>query len=580
MNCAFIDELCKLRKQSQESVDNADYFDSFKKYMHVERPVEEELRTILRKVNESNKKALVMICGSAGDGKSHLIAYFKNCDSENLLDGYETYNDATESMAPTWTAMETLEKKLAAFNDDNIFNDDEKKMIIAINLGTLNKFIESDKGANFQRLKEYVANNNIFSNYGQQSDYLENSVFQHVSFSDYQVFSLSTTGIKTGFLESLFDKVFSTNVDNPFYSKYQECSSCTMFRKCPVCHNYKFLQNKNRQKNIIQRIVEIIIEDKAIVSTREILNFIYDILVHPEFSYDELTKCSSSELRFLTRYIEWSTPMLLNEFQGISPVLDIIKEHDILKTRISDTDERTTRFHSMENIEGVFKQSTNNTPYEILCNVTNISNLGGIKSELKKVVYKFLVRLDEINDSNNSSVHKTRLRDYIIYLYNQNSGHSEKLAVLYDMTKQAIMDWDGKFDDESICIDDSNERYWILEQLSLQPYLPNIEENNLDEIYRFSPVLSIGFGKEDGECNNGKFIGIDFSMYELISDMKSGYRPTVQDKNYHADFVSYIKELIEYGNKGKRISIVSKNGENQQKAEFSKTAFGYKFKVV
>ncbi len=168
----------------------------------------------------------------------------------------------------------------------------------------------------------------------------------------------------------------------------------------------------------------------------------------------------------------------------------------------------------------------------------------------------------------------------ISYLYAQNSGHSERLAALYDMTKQAIMDWDGRFDDENICIDDSNERFWILEQLSLQPYLPTIATNDADEIQRFSPTLKIGFGKEDGQREDAKFIGIDFSMYELISDMKNGYRPTVQDKNYHADFVSYIKKLIEFGNKGKRISIVSKNGESQQKAEFSRTAFGYKFKVV
>ncbi len=580
MSCEFVAELGKLRKLSQESVDNADYFDSFKRYMHIERPVEEELRILLRTVNESNKKALVMLCGSAGDGKSHLIAYLKNSDDEKLLEGYETYNDATESSAPTLTAMDTLAEKLAAFNDDNIGIADGSKMIIAINLGTLNNFIESEKGANFKKLKEYVDSRHIFSNYGQQSGYIENSIFQHVSFSDYQVFSLTANGIKTEFLELLFDKVFSKNESNTFYDIYQKCSLCTMRKKCPVCHNYEYLQEQNRQKAIIQRIAEVVIEDKAIVSTREILNFIYDILVHPEFSFDRLTKCSSSELQFLTKYIEWSTPMLLNEFDGISPIIDVIKKHDVLKTRISDTDDRTTRFHSMENIEGIFNQSTQNTPYGVLSTVTNISNLGGIKPDLKRLVYKFLVRLDELNSKDTSNIHKTRLEEYISYLFDQNSGHSDRLGTLYDMTKQAIMDWDGQFDDENICIDDSNERYWILEQLSLQPYLPNMLVCDTNEIQRFSPVLKIGFGKEDGDSESAKYIGIDFSMYELISDMKNGYRPTVQDKNYHADFVSYIKKLIEFGNKGKRISIVSKNGELRQKAEFSKTAFGYKFKVV
>ena len=178
MPCEFVAELGKLRKLSQESVDNADYFDSFKRYMHVERPVEQELRVLLRAVNNMSNKALVMLCGSAGDGKSHLIAYLKNSDDENLLSDYETYNDATESSAPTLTAMDTLAEKLSAFNDDNILNPDGTKMIIAINLGTLNNFIESDKGSNFKKLKEYVDKNHIFSNYGQQSGYIETCKLQ------------------------------------------------------------------------------------------------------------------------------------------------------------------------------------------------------------------------------------------------------------------------------------------------------------------------------------------------------------------------------------------------------------------
>ena len=579
MSCEFVAELGKLRKLSQESVDNADYFDAFKQYMHVERPVEEELRVLLRSVNASAGKRLVMLCGSAGDGKSHLIAYMKNSDGESLLDGYETYNDATESSAPTLTAVDTLAEKLSAFNDDNIQNSDGKRMIIAINLGTLNNFIESEKGKKYTQLRQYVKQNHIFSNYGQKTGYKDDSVFQHVSFSDYQVFSLTSEGAKTDYLEKLFGKVFGIS-DSNVYTAYQKCSTCTMRKKCPVCHNYEFLQDVNRQREIIQRIIEIVIEDKAIVSTREILNLLYDILVHPEFSYDELTRCSASDLAYLTKYIEWSTPMLLNEYSGISPILDVIKSHDVLKTRIEDTDERTLRFHSLENIEEVFISSTNDTPYKILCSITDISNLGGIKPEFKKMVYKFLVRLDDLNGKGPLNYHRARLENYISLLFSQNRGKHEQLAALYDMTKQAIMNWDGQFDDDSICIDDSNEKYWILEQLSIQPCIPQTPTFDEEEIQRFSPILKIGFCKDEESEESAIYIGIDFALYELITDMKTGYRPTVQDKNYHADFVSYINELIEFGNKRKRISIVSKIGESTLKAEFSKSAFGYKFKVV
>ena len=58
------------------------------------------LSNALRKVNASGKKTLVLLCGSAGDGKSHLLSYLKNLDEEHLIDDYFVFNDATESSPP------------------------------------------------------------------------------------------------------------------------------------------------------------------------------------------------------------------------------------------------------------------------------------------------------------------------------------------------------------------------------------------------------------------------------------------------------------------------------------------------
>ena len=146
MACSFIAELSKLRKLSVESVENTTSFDEFKRYLHVLRPVETELRDLLVKINGANRKTLVLLCGSAGDGKSHLMSYLRNADQDHLLDSFEIYNDATESSAPQLTSIDTLSEKLAPFNDENYGTDDGFKMILAINLGTLNNFIESEKG--------------------------------------------------------------------------------------------------------------------------------------------------------------------------------------------------------------------------------------------------------------------------------------------------------------------------------------------------------------------------------------------------------------------------------------------------
>ena len=76
-NCELVNQLNRLRKSSSDSIDAISRFDDFKKYMHVSRRVEQDLIDILNKVNSGEKKTLVLLCGSAGDGKSHLLSFLK-----------------------------------------------------------------------------------------------------------------------------------------------------------------------------------------------------------------------------------------------------------------------------------------------------------------------------------------------------------------------------------------------------------------------------------------------------------------------------------------------------------------------
>lgn len=399
-----------------ESVENTASFDKFKKYLHVLRPVEVDLRTLLNRVNSANKKTLILLCGSAGDGKSHLISYLRNADSEHLLDTFELYND--------------------------------------------------------------------------------------------------------------------------------------------------------------------VIKDKAIVSTREILNLLYDILVHPDFDYNTMCKAATSETKYLTKYIQCTTPMLLYEFDDISPLINAIRKHDLLKDRQADMDVDMTRFHSLENIYEAFMAATANTPYAKLNDTTKIAVLGGIKAELKKLVYRFIVRTKDIKGEYPVNEQQQLFDEYLQYLYYQNSGNEKKLGKLYDATKKAIMNWDGQFDSDTICIDDSNEKFWVLEQLLIKPAIYKAQASITGEVLRFSTTLKLRYRKaNDTEIETAE-ISMDYALFEMVSAMKEGYRPTVQDKNQHADFVSFVQRIIEFGNKASRIVLVPKENEHDYKVIFEQTDFGYEFKVV
>jgi len=578
MVCRFVSELSKLRKLSMESVENTASFDAFKKYLHVLRPVESDLRNLLNKVNAVNKKTLILLCGSAGDGKSHLISYLSNADDAHLLDSFELYNDATESSAPQLTSIDTLAEKLAPFNDENCNTDDGFKMILAINLGTLNNFIESKKGKSFSALKKYVEAYDMFSTNIWPNSYHDNSVFQHVSFSDYQIFTLNDNGVGTAYLEELFEKVFRQADDNPFYKAFCSNDSCTLCQKCPVRHNFEFMLDSAHQKAVINKIVEVVIKDKAIVSTREILNLIYDLLVHPDFDYNAMCKAAASEVKYLTKYIQCTIPMLMYEFDDISPLVNTVRKHDRLKDRQAEMDVDMTRFHSLENIYETFTEATQGTPFAKLNETTQIAILGGIKSELKKLVYRFIVRIRDLKGEILDTTQQQLFDEYIQYLYWQHSGNERKLLKLYEATQRAVLNWDGKFDSDTICIDDSNDKFWVLEQLHVSP-CPYGHKPETDEVLRFSTTLKLRFKKDDSDTQTAE-ISMDYALFEMISAMREGYRPTVQDKKQHTDFVSFVQRLIEFGNKASRISLVPKDGEQSYKIVFEKNVFGYSFKVV
>ena len=140
------------------------------------------------------------------------------------------------------------------------------------------------------------------------------------------------------------------------------------------------------------------------------------------------------------------------------------------------------------------------------------------------------------------------------------------------------MSWDGKFDSDTICIDDSNNRFWVLEQLQIEP-APYMRDPEDGEVLRFSTTLKLRFQKENSDVDTAE-ISMDYALFEMISAMSEGYRPTVQDKNQHTDFVSVVQRLIEFGNKATRIILIPKDGDQSNKYIFEKKAFGYSFKVV
>lgn len=570
-NCRFVDELYRLRKSSRESIDNIEKFDDFKRYMHIVRKAEKDLKEILTSVNASGKKTLILLCGSAGDGKSHLLSYLRN--EERMLNDYLVFNDATESSEPSKTAIDTLNEELSDFSDDNLEKKGEN-IILAINLGVLSNFIESPYAENYQMLLKYVENNNILTTAINHNSYIENSYFQHVSFSDYHMYTLSNKGAEPKYIQAILNRIFGRIEENPFFSTYQaSCQICPLAQKCPVKHNYEFLMDEQVQEYIAHSLVEVIVKEKEILTTREILNYIYDILVVHRFSYKTLSDVSIIDSAFLKEYLGDISPVLMFDYEDISPVLNHLAKYDPLLERSESADELAIFYYVSPDISSEVKRVFDNTPYAVVLNQQEIIDKLNEDKTLKAQIFNILIRIESIKKGIKTD---TIYSQYITDLYYFNQGKIPKLAHLYDLVEKAVTQWCGSDSGNAICLDESRAGFTLFENIKFEPYLDDIPtKNHVTSLEQFVPSIVVKY--EDQKTKNIIELDIDYSLYELLYKLKNGYIQTANDRNNYADFISFIEKILKTGSAAEEVFVISETGK---KASVKRTKFGYRFKVV
>ena len=569
MSCEFISELRRLSKLSAEAVQNLDHFDPLKKYMHITRHTEIDFKQLLLKIAEVNHKQLVLVCGSAGDGKSHLLSYLKYSDQDRILDSYTIINDATESDAPNQTAIETLAERIAAFRDDRLNDGGPEKVVLAINLGMLNNFIDTEQSKYFGKLKQYVLNNNIFS-VAQPLPFNTDEIFQNIDISNYQLYTLTADGTRSDYLTELFEKVFGNNTCNPFYNTYiNQGSTCPHHTQCPVRHNFEFLMKEDVRKLLIQRIIEVCIKDKLVITSRDILNFIFDAVVSPDFDEKKLWNLLSNPAKFLETYISYTTPMLIFENRGTSSLIDCMTENAATSDNIEKRDCDVLDFYAADDITPIVLSELNGSEYSDILHSVGLSAIDNGRDPLKKYVYKFLRNYKKLTDSQELKADRLYL-SFVQDLYHAYAGNIKHLK------KHSIYSWNGTYGTDLICIDDSGDDYSILEQLNIRYDVA--QGSGDDEVLQFAPVIIVRFSNET-KTEQVSF-SIDYSLYRVIMAMKDGYCPTSQDRNVHADFSSGIMALSEFGTKKSRVYIVSKRKTSNMKFLLEESDFGYSFKEV
>ncbi len=580
-NECFISTLVRLKESSLEAVESSKSLSIFKKYMHTSRKVQEEFERILFEVAQSDESELILLCGSVGDGKSHLLSYY-NENYPEIMESFTIHNDSTASFYLDKPAIKSLIEVLENFSDDKL-NLTKQKLILAINLGTLNNFIEGDTDNKFKSLKKFVLEKKLLEDCSIEADHFKYEHFQYVNFADYHMYYIQDGVAKSDYIEELLNKLTSDNVNNIFFQKYSQlCSTCDTSHICPIKANFEMLKHMPIANEIIKLIIEAIIKSKLIVSTRALYNFFYEILVDRRF----INTGSAEPKKDIAKLNElfYCEALLINNIFSqaeSSELLNAICRIDPLNVRNEKLDDFVVDYNNKVDVLDIYNQQLPEMSV-YLKKIEKINFEDFNRNELKKVLLKFFIRgyylsgkkeLFEITD-------KTYLK-FVENLYYWNCGEKGKLKELYGTVKEGAFRWNGEADDNGmvVFIGEPQTRYVISQTVDVKPSLINLKKKDSNRLYQFSNTIFLRF--EDNKSSKCFEVEVDYTLYELLSKILKGYRPNMKDKNLNIKFNNFVSQLGFAGSKDEVVIIKEKNAISNKvyKLEYSND-FGYTFEVV
>lgn len=573
--CKLVKELRRLKESSKEAVEGIETFSQFKRYMHVERNVEKELVDLLNTLNENYvQKQLVLVCGSVGDGKSHVISQIKNCKS-HLLDGFLIHNDATESDHPSKTYLETLDEKFDAFSDERIDDDGAYRLIVAINLGTLSNFIETEPYASkYSILKEYVQQNKIIENEIVQPK--KSSKISYINFSDYALYELTDMGPKSSFIEAILDKIVYENEENIFSKIFRsECvSSCPYKELCAVRYNYEMLFNSTLRSQLSRVIIEGLVKHKVILSVRSLLDFIYSIIVPREFEGYSDAKHLDQFFKDKGGYADVITflmPNLLYEQSKRSPLFTAIYNEDPLNNRTEAIDQLIIDVNIARDSIALLEEKFDDDQYFILHNLFRNSLEEHVEKNILITSYLRFAKLFKDKIVEAEGYYST----YMIYLYHYNNGNIKSYSQLYTDVMQAIYAWNGRTDGNwiNISVTGQKSNYQLSQEMKIEPAITKVgESDNLKDVNKFSTEIRLSL-KNKSKSESVGFI-IDFDLYWLIMKVRQGYRLNHNDKENYISFIESIDKLMSLGDMKESLRITHKKNKYNMDYILKKDIFG------
>lgn len=550
------DALSPLKESSRSAIADADCeaFDDIKRYLHLNRDIEEQLKSFLDAVKGSRSKKLFLVCGNVGDGKSHLLASIRINDPD-LLEGVTLHNDATESSDPDTTFIDELNKLLNPFTDENVWSGEEK-IVLAINLGTLNNFLEADEDNNFSKLKKYVKESKILD-VGKivECRFNDESPFQFVNFCDHNLFCLTDEGPKSQLIETAIERIVSS--DGPFFKAYQE-QRANYPSNCPICLNFELLRDRNNREVISNLLIKSMIQGEVIISIRALYNFIYELIIPVEFESltdnavkQRIESYSNNELLQLT------IPNYIFSHPELSTIFEQIHKYDPAAKRGEELDQAVIELMiSRSPDDTISKYIDQNTFNNIIRRLVNDAS---IDESYINSFFRFIYFWPE----QKSNTKKSKFYDaYMRLMYQWYSGEEKAVKPLYKLIQDAVLRWKGDAGKNKINVNIGRQQldYQVSEQITIKPLPLKPPMMDLTKVSVFNTFLPVKFKVNGSEV----LLPVTYDLFKLASKISEGYRPTTLDHSNYLVFNDFVDQVAKAGEGRKQVYFTDSQNYSQK----------------
>lgn len=540
-----------LSQHSVDSVQSGKTFTDWDEYMHVDRPIESKL---LEKMDEIDNAGggIVLLVGSAGDGKSHLISRIKQMSNwgDNSF-----YNDATASSSPKKTAIDTLKESLAEYKDANLYNTN-KKLVLAINLGKLNALIDDKEFKD--EYKEIVESTLPIFDDDDTTPPINTTRVKVVMFTDEQVFEFYTDRteeipVDSDFLSKIMDKVVDDKPSNPFEKAYKEDLAEGISHKDPILLNYELLRIPEVRKTIVKTIIEAIVRFKLNITPREFLDFLYSIMVYPH--YAEYKEKKNFFEALLPSLFYCGTENLIQKAVGkLDPLKQSSTEHDKQLSVLFTSYSIPVSYFTEQEISAL--------PDDLLSRTNEFYSNNG--RDIERTT-KFVFRLKHL------LLYHTENEVYKSYLsilrgvFNKD-GH--KLQEIYDVVSKAIPRHYGSYYAKSnmIPLNIQGGCYRLFGNLQLKP---EMTKSYHSDIYKNEFLLRFDMSWKFPDSSVP--LRMDYQLFSYLHELIRGKLALSYENEKDLTFSRFVRRLVEKCNCEQDITVVrSDTGE----LVLSESAFG------